>query len=174
MKHILIYTAVFALLLGLSVFGKYGFRLPKLPESAGSVLGSVGRFSDLMDRDGYVVGLRYEALPQELRLSAKFHHGAIALTAALEHPEQVPFSEARALQISRFEILDETGKVLTTAGTCETAPIQKGTAAMVLQPEDLEGLKSGTYGLRVRSLVGLMKASEPLEICGDWSASFTI
>lgn len=137
---------------------------------AGMAMGDSGFFRDVI-RGTAVVGTEYDHATAEIRVTAEYTAGSIAVQAVFQAPDKAPYTEQDALAVGTCRILDAAGKTVAEFDGSDTAPITGAQAVMVLPAKDLE---PGNYTLQIDAFVGSKKADQDLPMKGYWECEITV
>ena len=176
MKKIISLALMLAMVLSLAACGKA--RKEKLnivpdPQAAELSQEGIGHYADIVNEEGAVVGTQYYSTPQEIEMTAQYSDDSIMVQVTLKPIDKVPFSEMSALKIEACKIIDDSGAVSILENTAETANVTDGTAAVKITLPEPDGLKDGSYILKIDSILSEKKGDQPLEIFGNWSIALT-
>lgn len=129
-----------------------------------------GRFRDIKDWRGAVVGTSYEQATDEIAVSVTVNGNALTVHAVIADPNMAPYVYAERMGIAQYRIESEKGKTVQK-GTAESVETMNGTAAVTIP---LDGLESGSYNLILTAFfITENKADQPLNINGNWECTFT-
>ncbi len=129
-----------------------------------------GFFSDILGRNGAVVGASYTQAGDEVTLTVQNALDEISVELTMVYPERVPYREFESFGIKSYKITDAAGNVVKEATAAETAPVVNGKCTLSIPAEDLS---PGEYRLSVSELTGSKKADQPLVLSGQWECAFT-
>lgn len=129
-----------------------------------------GFFRDITDFTGAIVGTSYEQATDEIDMDATANGDELTVLATFAEPDKFPYREAELLGIAEYKIINADGKVIKEGATDQSAPVENGYAAIVINVNDIE---SGSYKLVVNAFVSEKKADQPLTINGIWECVFT-
>ena len=129
-----------------------------------------GRYQDITDYRGAVVGTAYVDATNEIKIDITTSDNGLAVQTSFVDPQQEPYVYVDRLGIAEYQIIDSDGMIVKE-GSAESCEIVNGQTTILV---DKDGIKSGAYQLIISSLVAEKKAEQPLNISGRWESSFSI
>ena len=129
-----------------------------------------GRYQDVVDYRGAVVGTSYVDATNEIKIDITANDNGLAVQTSFVDPQQKPYVYVDRLGIAEYQIIDSDGMIVKE-GSAESCEIVNGQATILL---DKDGIESGAYNLIISSFVAESKAEQPLNISGKWKSSFSI
>ena len=129
-----------------------------------------GRYQDITDYRGAVVGTAYVDATNEIKINIKTNDNGLAVQTSFVDPQQEPYVYADRLGIAEYQIIDSNGRTVKE-GSAKSCEIVNGQTTILV---DKDGIESGAYNLIISSFVAESKAEQPLNISGKWDSSFSI
>lgn len=148
------------------------------PSAANSIKGF---FRDIVRWDGAVTGEEYEHASNEVTVDvsmAVMENGKLVLPVEITFLDMdaAPFRIVEEVALGDYQIIDASGKeVFAASGQQGVSGVMRNGKAVCKQPLGMEGLSEGEeYTLAVRSVYGICKAEQPLQLKGHWECRFVI
>lgn len=129
-----------------------------------------GRYQDVVDYRGTVVGTAYVDATNEIKIDITTNDHGLAVQASFVDPQQEPYVYVNRLGIAEYQIIDSNGTIVKE-GSAESCEIVNGQTTILV---DKDGIESGAYKLTISSFVAENKAEQPLNISGRWESSFSV
>ena len=129
-----------------------------------------GRYQDIIDYRGAVVGTAYVDATNEIKIDITTNDNGLAVQTSFVDPQQEPYVYVDRLGIAEYQIIDSNGRTVKE-GSAKSCEIVNGQTTILV---DKDGIESGAYNLIISSFVAESKAEQPLNISGKWDSSFSI
>ena len=137
----------------------------------GMAVSNTGMFKDIKNIFGAVTGTEYENATDEITVTLAIEGKELLVNTTFVNTGIPPYNECEMLSIGTYQFLDETGKVILEGDETTSVMVTEGQAVFCFSAD---GLKKGTYTLKIDSFISSKKADQPLPIHGSWEIPFSI